>query len=151
MDDQESWYKSLDRTTQMFSIWDEDIMSSGAAMVGVCGLTHIDWKDRHAEVSIYVALEHRGRGIAGKALTELCRWGFEEFNLHRLWAEIYSWNDASIRLFENAGFVREGVLRQHVWQGYEMADSYIYGLLRWEGAFESYPVAGYTPMSRTTS
>ena len=52
--DQERWSESLrnDRHTIMFDVLDEK-----DTLIGVAGLTYIDWKDRRAEVSIYVGDE----------------------------------------------------------------------------------------------
>lgn len=57
--DQERWSESLhnDRHTIMFDVLDEK-----DTLIGVAGLTYIDWKDRRAEVSIYVGDE----GAQGK-------------------------------------------------------------------------------------
>ena len=57
--DQERWFESLhnDRHTIMFDVLDEK-----DTLIGVAGLTYIDWKNRRAEVSIYVGDE----GAQGK-------------------------------------------------------------------------------------
>jgi RimJ/RimL family protein N-acetyltransferase len=98
-------------------------------LAGVCGLTHISWVNQSAEVSIYVCPESRGQGIAEQTMDLLKVKAFGEFNLHRLWAEIFSNNPTSIALFEKTGYVREGTLRDHTFKSGKYWDSYIYGLV----------------------
>src|SRR5436309_12560984 len=52
--DQERWSERLhnDRHTIMFDVLDEK-----DTLIGLAGLTYIDWKNRRAEVPIYVADE----------------------------------------------------------------------------------------------
>src|SRR2546425_9329332 len=56
--DQERWFESLhnDRHTIMFDVFEKD------TLIGVAGLTYMDWKNRRAEVSICVGDE----GAQGK-------------------------------------------------------------------------------------
>lgn len=101
-------------------------------LIGACGLCYIDWVNRTAEVSIYVAPGHQRQGIAQMALGLLRQKAFGEFNLHRLWAEIYSNNPASVGLFEKSGYSLEGRMHAHVFKQGRYYDSLIYGLLRRE-------------------
>lgn len=124
---QEDWFEkvSRDRGNEMFAIHCE------RGFVGVCGLCHIDWLNRTAEVSIYIGPEDcRGKGVGIDTLALLRDKAFNEFNLHKLWAEIYSNNHASIGLFEKAGYTLEGTLRKQVYKCGEYRDSLMYGLLK---------------------
>ena len=134
MVNQEDWFESVsrDRTNEMFEICVVNYPYSGMPC-GVCGLTHINWKDRHAEVSIYIGdPEYEGRGVGTWTLGRLAEIAFAEYALQRLWAEIYEFNLSSIRLFEKCGYKREGRIRQTVWWDNQGWDSFIYGLLRGE-------------------
>jgi phosphinothricin acetyltransferase len=73
-----------------------------------------------AEVSVYVGVEFRGRGIGLKLLNKLVKLS-EEHGIWTLQAGILSENKTSIRLHEKAGFrtvgVREKLGRLHgVWK-----------------------------------
>ncbi len=57
-----------------------------------------------AEISIVVAPEDRGQGVGKKALFAACSLATEQ-GYEELYAEIKPHNSASLRLFENAGFV----------------------------------------------
>ncbi len=49
---QKKWFESLltDRSNIMFAIEKKD----DEAVVGCCGLTYINWKEGHGEISIYI-------------------------------------------------------------------------------------------------
>ena len=99
-------------------------------IIGVVGLTYLNWISRSAEASIYIAPEHSNKGYGTEALKALCKYGFDTVNLNRITAEIYAYNDRSIKLFEKLGFVKEGTLRQSVYRFGNYDSSYVYGLLR---------------------
>lgn len=109
---------------EMFGIEADEVL------VGTCGLCYINWVYRTAEVSVYVAPHLWVTGIAIQALRLLQRKAFEEFNLHRLWTEVYEFHLAKITLLEQYGFVLEGRLREHTFKSGRYYDSLMYGLLR---------------------
>jgi [ribosomal protein S5]-alanine N-acetyltransferase len=67
------------------------------------------------EVGVVLARAVWGRGFAGDALTAAVGHGFTALGAHRIFADVDPDNTASLRLFERAGFVREGLLR-HAWR-----------------------------------
>ena len=124
---QEQWYEDLtqDYNEIMFSI---EINHN--QLIGCCGLCYIDWHVREAEVSIYIgSSKHQNKGYATDALFTLVDYGFQEVNLHRIWAEIYEFNIPSIKLFEKVGFKREGQLRENYFVDGRYWDSYRYSIL----------------------
>lgn len=52
--------------------------------------------------------------------------------MNRIGVKIFSFNERSINLFENVGFIREGVVRELVYKKGKFEDEYIYGLLKCE-------------------
>lgn len=125
MEHQEAWFGRLreDRNTIMFGI-----ESSGGNLLGVCGLTYISWIDRRSEVSLYIAPDQAGQGYGAAALNALIGYAFEVVNLHKLTAEIYSFNEASLGLFTKCGFHEEGRLRRHVYRLGQWHDSIMMAL-----------------------
>ena len=59
----------------------------------------------------------------------LCRYGFEVRGLHRMQVDTLADNAAMIRAATQAGFTREGTLRQAAWVLGEFADEVILGQL----------------------
>lgn len=130
MENQRQWFESLvnDRNNIMFGIVTKD-----GNLMGVCGLTFIDWKNRNAEVSIYLGEKKwQRKGHASDALNTLIRYAFLELGLHRIYAIIFEYNKASIKFFGKNGFKFEGRHRDaRYWNG-EYHDELIYGLLKGE-------------------
>ena len=55
---------------------------------------------------------------------------FEQHDFHKVCAEAFACNDASIRYHQRLGFVQEGLLRKHVLKNEEFQDIMIFGYLR---------------------
>ena len=60
------------------------------------------------------ALAAWGRGIASAALQGFTTYAFDAFALERIFAQVFAWNPASMRVLEKAGYRREGVLRSYL-------------------------------------
>ena len=135
MSNQSRWLSSLiiDQTNIMFVI--ERLESS--EIIGCCGLTHINWKEGHGEVSIYIGEEKwQEKGYASDALQLLLKYGFEELRLHRIYAIIFEYNGSSIKFFEKNGFTFEGRHREtRFWDG-KFHDELVYGILDSEYSVE---------------
>lgn len=59
--------------------------------------------DGTVEVSIYIATDHRGKGL-GRKILEFCVEQAPNFNIHTLLGFIFAHNTPSMRLFETFGF-----------------------------------------------
>ena len=133
MVNQEDWFESMSRNRNNEMLVIEILVDNNWVSIGVCGLCYIDWVNRHAEVSLYIG-EHsfRGLGLGKRILGLLEEKAFREFNLHKLWAEIYSGNAASVKLFEKAGYVMEGRLKEQVFKNGEYQDSLFFSLHKYD-------------------
>jgi RimJ/RimL family protein N-acetyltransferase len=72
--------------------------------------------------------EYRQRGYASEAIRLILRYMFDERRYRKAWAEVYSFNDASIRLHEKLGFQQEGRMREMVFTNGEFHDLILLGL-----------------------
>lgn len=88
---------------------------------------------RSAEVGFWLGEAYWGRGIATAALEAVTTFAFGSFDLCRLYAFVYEWNAASMRVLEKAGYAREGCLRRAVIKDGRTVDQYLYALVREEG------------------
>jgi len=92
-------------------------------LVGYVQLALIDNHERRAAVGILV----------GKtALRILLDYAFTVRNLERIYAEVYGFNQRSLRLMEHVGFQKEGVLRQHEIHNGARQDMHFFGMLKAE-------------------
>jgi RimJ/RimL family protein N-acetyltransferase len=82
------------------------------------------------EVGYWVKREARGGGVATRALALVARWALEERHLGRFQLRADVENEASQRVAEKAGFVREGVLRSELLMKGERRDVVMYSLVR---------------------
>ena len=92
---------------------------------------------RMYEIGYYAEQSMQGRGYVSEALQAACCFCFEQLQAHKLILGCDPANIASCRVAEKAGFLREGLRRQHViFEDGSIADSAHYGLLRrdWEAA-----------------
>lgn len=60
------------------------VEDGGGDLVGRCGLTRVDWKNRLGEIGMMIGAPYRGRGYGTEALGLLCDFAFSEMNLHKL-------------------------------------------------------------------
>lgn len=125
---QRNWFDSKvlnDKSTEMFSIVD---VNTGE-LLGACGLCYIDWINRNADFSIYIGKDdlYIDEKYAIEAAQIMMKYGFEELNLHRLWSEIYSFDEAKKVMFDRLGFKLEGVHKETHWTEGKWCDSLFYG------------------------
>lgn len=105
--------------------------------IGFVSLQSISWRNRSCSVDVYIGKkEFRAGLIAGMAVFRALEYCFDELNLHRISAYIYSFNRPSWRGLEQSGAVREMTLKEHVARDGVLHDVYAYGLLRRE--FEAF-------------
>jgi [ribosomal protein S5]-alanine N-acetyltransferase len=98
-------------------------------LLGTVGLHSIDFANRRGSAGYWVAASDRGRGVARRALTLLCRFGFDELGLERIELWIEPANAASLRVAEAVGLQREGLLRSFAEVGGRRRDMLMYSLL----------------------
>ena len=84
---------------------------------------------RTAELGYYVGEPFWGRGLATRAVGEICRYAFTNWDVLRVFAEPFAHNAASRRVLEKNGFLLEGVLRANAVKGGRVADMCMYSLL----------------------
>jgi RimJ/RimL family protein N-acetyltransferase len=83
------------------------------APVGSIAVTQADRRSGRYMHGISIHQDFRSRGFAREAIVLLQRYMFGELRYHKCEVAVYAYNDASLRLHESVGFVREGVLRDH--------------------------------------
>ena len=88
-------------------------------LIGYGGIVHLDWVNLRGEVSFLLATERTSNpefysGELNFFFTLIKRLGFCELGLNKLTTEAYAHRAFHVQAIEDAGFSREGVLRQHV-------------------------------------
>ncbi len=98
-------------------------------LAGSCWLD-ISQSDGNASIGYFIDKDHWGNGYATEMVQALLRFGFEELQLHRIYASCDAENPASRRILEKVGMRQEGLLKQHCLRNYGWADVCIYGILK---------------------
>ena len=99
-------------------------------LVGTTTFFALNGPQCRAEVGYSLARAHQGRGFAAEMLRGAITHGFAAYGLERIEADVDPRNTKSWQLLEKLGFRREGLARNRWRVGGEVADSYLYGLLR---------------------
>lgn len=104
---------------------------SDGELIGFAMIGHIDRYNRSCKFGITIGLKTVwGKGYGGEVVRAVLQYAFGELGMNRVGADIYAMNERSIRLFEKAGFRREGTIRQAVLKGGKFVNEYHYGILR---------------------
>jgi RimJ/RimL family protein N-acetyltransferase len=83
-----------------------------------------------AEIGYWLGEEYWGRGIATEAVGAVTGYAFESLGMARVYAEVFEWNTASMRVLEKCGFEREGVLRSAAMKDRRLIDQVVYAKVR---------------------
>lgn len=103
----------------------------GGVAVGSIGVfLGNDIAEKSAELGYWLAEEYWGNGIVSSAVCQLCKEAFETFDLVRIFAEPFSYNEGSKGVLEKAGFTFEGTMRCSAFKNGEILDQCLYSLLR---------------------
>ena len=124
------WYES---NLSNENRYDLTVVEDGE-IVAFGGFTSIDKMASKAETYLFASPMFLHRGVGTRAKKLICRFGFEQLGLNKLYFITNEDNFASIRMNEKCGFVLEGRLRQEYTKDGEKKDRLYYGLLReeWE-------------------
>jgi len=116
MINQKNWFESIHQSNPPREIM-FGILNKRKKLIGVTGLTYIDWKNRNSEISIYLSTKNwQTKSEAKEVINLILEYGFEELNLHRLYVEIFSLMEENIKLFSKLKFIKEGELREKIWR-----------------------------------
>lgn len=99
--------------------------------IGAIGFEHRGdiWR-RSVELGYWIAPAYWGRGIMTGVVRSMTDWAFNAWEINRVWAGVFSWNPASARVLEKAGYVYEGRLKQSAVKDGELVDELIYAVVR---------------------
>ena len=109
----ENWIRTKVETGQVVQMIICD--SATHQPLGSVYIRDIDRQHGKAEYGIFIGeASARGRGVGSATAKLMLRYCFEEEKLHRVYLRVLSGNQAAIRSYEKAGFVKEGCLKDDV-------------------------------------
>ena len=123
------WYKSIITNEKRSDV----VFTNSSEIVAFGGLTSITDKPRIAELYVFVNPSSQQKGIGTAATSLLCKWGFTELTLSKIYLYTNEDNHAAIRVYQKCGFTLEGRLRQEYLNVNGVClDRLYYGLLKSE-------------------
>jgi len=131
---QKKWFETTvlgDKNTLMFSI----VLRETGELIGCCGLCYINWIHRYAELSFYIGYQNAyidDMGYAEESCKLLFQYAFGELNLHKVWAEIYDFDEKKTTLFRKLGMTLDGKLRDNYYYDGAWHSSLIFSILQKE-------------------
>ena len=100
-------------------------------LLGNCGFFAIDWRNRSAELGIFIGdKSYWNQGYGSEVMKMLLQHGFSTLNLHRIYLRVFEDNPRAIRAYEKAGFVHEGRQRQAEFHDGQFHDVLFMSVLR---------------------
>ena len=114
-----------DNPTKVFAI---DVDGEAVGSIGIFPQTDIH--EKNAEMGYWLAEEYWGKGIIPEAINEIVAYGFQTFDIVRIFARPFSTNLNSQRVLEKAGFILEARLKNTLYKNGEFIDELIYSKLR---------------------
>ena len=127
--DHESWLESmLKKRFDLVIFVIEDIASEQA--IGSCQLFNINWRHQSAELQIRIGYQRfQNQGLGSEAIQLLCRFGFDDLNLHRIYLSVFKNNERAIGAYRKCGFAEEGVMREAAFIDGQWLDVALMGLI----------------------
>lgn len=99
-------------------------------VVGHIELGAIDRRNRSGYVAcVLVGPEDRGRGVGLAMMRQMLRFAFRDLRLHRVYLNVFDFNQAAIVCYEKCGFRKEGLLRDARRVGDKYWSPYVMGIL----------------------
>jgi RimJ/RimL family protein N-acetyltransferase len=122
-DDGKKYLSSIsnDNPTRIFAI---DV--EGEAVGGIGIFPQSDIHEKNAEIGYWLSEAYWGKGIMANAIREIAEYGFDTFDITRIFARPFSSNLASQRVLEKTEFIREATLKKVLFKNGEYFDEIIY-------------------------
>ncbi|MCB9298545.1 MAG: GNAT family N-acetyltransferase [Lewinellaceae bacterium] len=102
----------------------------GQAAGGIGIHPQADVHRKNAELGYWLAEPYWGQGIITRAITRMVSYGFEHWDIHRIFARPFGTNIASQRALEKAGFVLEARFEKTIFKNGEYLDELVYAIRR---------------------
>ena len=108
------------------------IMKLDNTIMGQISLYNVSFTHYRAEIGIWLGKPFQNLGYGIKSLKLLVNFSFNDFLMNRLQAHMFINNPASQKLFQKAGFQKEGILRDFVKKKEQFISVYTYSFLKSE-------------------
>jgi RimJ/RimL family protein N-acetyltransferase len=122
-----AWYASRGAQPDRLDLAVVDLTTGEYA--GEAVLNDLDADNRSCSFRIALRAGFRDRGLGSEATRLIVGYAFDTVGLHRVSLEVYAFNPRAQAVYERAGFVREGVLRDALRWDDEYVDAIVMSIL----------------------
>ncbi len=105
-------------------------VKENSRLVGSCGIFGFDEWNKKCMVFYQIHHNERNNGYATEAVKLLTTFAFEILNANRIEAYVTPGNDASLKVLEKNGFLKEGLLREMEFYKNKFWDGIVMGMLK---------------------
>ena len=125
--EQIDWIKSLKPQKDTLRVVIETTEKKKA--IGLVVLSNIDYKNATAGIHIKIDSDSgKGKGYGTDAINTMVNYAFDELRLHCIYANILSYNIASLNLFTKCGFQKEAILKKRIYKKGKFFDINVFSL-----------------------
>lgn len=127
--DTENFVKSITESHNSRNYIIEEVETDKS--IGVTSLINIDYGNRNAECIIDIGdKDYWSKGFGQEAFRLLLDFAFKELNLHKVYLQVFSFNERAIRLYQKLGFNQEGEQKEQFYRDGAWHDVIFMGLLK---------------------
>jgi RimJ/RimL family protein N-acetyltransferase len=119
------WINIAADSAENFAI---EVNSKAVGGIGV--LLKDDIYRKNAEIGYWLGEAYWGNKIISTAIMDVVKYTFANYDIHRIYAGVFEYNVASMRVLEKAGFVKEAVLKKSLTKEGKLFDEHIYAKYR---------------------
>lgn len=124
----ESYQKLL--SERLISVYEDfTIIEVNESFSGFVAAYDLNPQGRHIKALIYIAKPYRD-GALGLSGIKYMKWLFENFNIDKVYTEVYSYNVRSVKFHNHFGFIEEGRLFEYRYLHGKYWDQIFYSMTR---------------------
>jgi len=126
---QERWFNETidNRTKIIFAICEKETSEH----IGNVGLSNIDYINRNAMISIFIAeSKNRSKGAGFHSMLQVMKFAFHRLNMNKVYLKTSDYLVDAISFYKGMGFNEEGILRRHEYKKGRFVDKHLFSMLR---------------------
>jgi RimJ/RimL family protein N-acetyltransferase len=129
MIDQRKWYEDyIKDDTNYYFLAEKPI--NNIIIRGVIGLTHIDWINRHSELS-FISDNYIDDDLYD-CVFDFINYAFNDLDVNKIYNQVYEFDTKKIDLWNRLGFNQSATLKEHIFFDGKFSDCYIFHITKKE-------------------
>ncbi|MDR0791758.1 MAG: GNAT family N-acetyltransferase [Chitinophagaceae bacterium] len=125
--DAEKFIQSVIHQPKPYTIFAIEI--EGKAVGGIGIIPQEDIYKITTEMGYWLGEKYWNRGIMTRAVKQMVEYTFKKFSVTKIFAAIFEYNTASMKVLEKAGFTKEAILKKAAIKNGKTIDLHYYGLI----------------------